>query len=237
MGIKLGHFIQVWEYERGLLYEKGRFVRLLDAGRYRLWRWQHRAIHRVSLRQTSQTIQGQEVLTTDKVPVRVTLVAQYAVTDPPLAVHAVESYVDQLYQDLQLALREIVSTRAVDELLAEREALSTRLQELVAPLAQGYGVTVHRVGVKDVVLPGSVQRVFLQEVEADRAGRAAMVAARHETAAARARANTAKLLRDNPAILRLQELETLAAMASKAGNLLVVPGLDSLLSRSGKNGS
>ena len=122
-------------------------------------------------------------------------------------------------------------TRAVEELLSEREALSTLLHEGVAARAQEYGVTVHRVGVKDIILPGSVQRVFLQEVEADRAGRAALVAARHETAAARARANTAKMMRDNPTIMRLQELEALLTLASKAGNLLIVPGLDSLLTR------
>jgi regulator of protease activity HflC (stomatin/prohibitin superfamily) len=85
------------------------------------------------------------------------------------------------------------------------------------------------VGVKDIILPGVVRTVFLQEVEADLKGRASLVAARHETAAARARANTAKLLQENPDILRLQELETLAALASKAGNVLILPGLQSLL--------
>ncbi|MCP4540336.1 MAG: slipin family protein [Chloroflexi bacterium] len=227
----LTQVVQVWEYERGLLYEKGRFAKLLDPGRYWLWAWQYRDIHKVNMRETSQTISGQEVITTDKVPVRVTLVAQYAVTDPLLAVHTVESYIDHLYQDLQLALREIISTRAVEELLSEREALSTRLHEEIATRAQKYGVTVHRVGVKDIILPGSVQRVFLKEVEADRAGRAALIAARHETAAARAKANTAKMMRDNPIIMQLQELEALVTLASKAGNLLIVPGLDNLLTR------
>jgi len=99
------------------------------------------------------------------------------------------------------------------------------------PLAQAYGVIVHRVGVKDIVLPGSVQRVFLQEVEADRAGRAALVAARHETAAARTRVNTAKLLAENPLLMRLQELQTLASLAEKEGNVLIIPGLENLLGR------
>jgi regulator of protease activity HflC (stomatin/prohibitin superfamily) len=229
--LSLSQVVEVWEYERGLLYERGRFVRVLEPGRYRLWFWQHRAIEKVSLRQTSQTISGQEVLTTDKVPVRVTLIAQYAVTDPQLALHAVESYVERLYQDLQLTLREMISTRDVDTLLSDREALSTHLYESVVEAAKAYGVSLDRVGVKDVILPGSVQRVFLQEVEADRAGRAALVAARHETAAARAKANTAKLMRDNPAIMRLQELDALVAMASKQGNVLIVPGLEALLSR------
>ena len=82
-----------------------------------------------------------------------------------------------------------------------------------------------------MVLPGSVRTLFLSEVEAEMKGRASLVAARHEVAAARARANTAKLLQENPHIMRMQELETLAALASKSGNVLIIPGLQSLLAR------
>jgi regulator of protease activity HflC (stomatin/prohibitin superfamily) len=230
----LSDVVQVWEYERGLLYQKGQFVRQLEPGRYRLWRWRHQAIRKVSLRQTSQTISGQEILTRDKVPLRITLIAQYAVADPPLALHVVESYVEQLYQDLQLALRYLVADHTIDNLLAERDKLGEPLQESVAPLAEVYGIELHRVGVKDIILPGSVQNVFLREIEADRLGRAALVAARHETAATRAKANTAKLILDNPSLMRLQELDTLAKLASKPGNLLIVPGLENLLSRNGE---
>jgi regulator of protease activity HflC (stomatin/prohibitin superfamily) len=223
--------IEVWEYERGLLYEKGCFARLLEPGRYVLWPWQHRHVQKVDMRETSQTVQGQEILTSDKVGVRVTLIAQYKVSDPVAATHNVESHTNQLYQDLQLTLRESITGRSVEDVLQDREALSTQLLQDVAPRAQTYGVTVNRVGVKDVVLPGTVRRVFLQEVEADRRGRAELIAARHETAAARAKANTAKLLRDNPNAMRLQELETLASLASKSGNVLVIPGLQTLLSK------
>jgi hypothetical protein len=73
--------------------------------------------------------------------------------------------------------------------------------------------------------------MFLQEVEAEHKGRASLVAARHEVAAARARANTARLLQENPNLLRLQELETLAQLAAKSGNVLIIPGLQALLSR------
>jgi regulator of protease activity HflC (stomatin/prohibitin superfamily) len=227
----LTEVIEVWEYERGLLYERGRFARVLEPGRYRLWFWQHRAIQAVSLREVSQTIAGQEVLTTDKVPVRVTLIAQYAVSDPELALHAVENYVEHLYQDLQLALRDSISTRSIDELLAEREALSTELGEAVRERAAAYGVAVKQVGVKDIILPGSVQRVLLREVEAEREGRAELIAARHETAAARAKANTARIIHESPAILRLQELEAMVTLASKEGNVLILPGLGRLLDR------
>ncbi len=222
--------VEVWEYERGVMYQKGRFEKLLEPGRYVLWPWQWRHITRVDLRETSQTVQGQEVLTSDKIGVRVTLIAQYKITDPVAALHNVEDYTNQLYQDLQLTLREGITQRTIDQVLEDRAVLSTGLLEKVVPLAERYGVMVNRVGVKDIILPSLVRRVFLQEVEADRRGRAGLIAARHETAAARAKANTAKLLRDNPNIMRLQELETLASLASKPGNMLIIPGLQNLLS-------
>lgn len=226
--------VEVQEYQRALLYQKGRFVRLLEPGQYSLWPWQFRQVDCVDMRETSQTVEGQEILTSDKIGVRVTLVAQYRVDDPVAARHRVENYVTQLYQDLQLTLREMIAGRSLETLLQDREALSVQIQQLVALRASAYGVALNRVGVKDIVLPGVVRTVFLQEVEADLKGRANLVAARHETAAARARANTAKLLQENPDILHLQELETLAALASKPGNMLIIPGLDSFLKRDSK---
>ena len=223
--------VVVREYERGLLYHQGRFVEVLAPGRYASWAWQGRRIERVDIREASQTIEGQEVLTGDKIGVRVTLIAQFRVADPVAARHAVVDYGTQLYQDLQLTLREAITGRTLEELLKERDALSGSLNEGVAARAKRYGVELTRVGVKDIVLPGSVRAVFLQEVEADLKGRASLVAARHEVAAARARANTARLLQENPQMLRLQELETLAQLASKAGNVLIIPGLESLLTR------
>jgi regulator of protease activity HflC (stomatin/prohibitin superfamily) len=223
--------VVVREYERGLFYRDGQFVELLPPGRYVHWVWEHCQIDRVDLREVSQTVEGQEILTADKIGVRVTLIAQFRVADPVAARHAVVDYPAQLYQDLQLTLREAITGRTLEDLLRERDALARDLHASVAPRAKTYGVELARVGVKDMVLPGSVRAVFLQEVEAELKGRAGLVAARHEVAAARARANTARLLQENPQMLRLQELETLAQLASKSGNVLIIPGLDTLLSR------
>ena len=221
----------VREYERGLLYHHGKFVELLPPGRYRLWAWEGRQIDRIDIREFSQTVEGQEILTGDKIGVRVTLIAQYRVADPIAARHSVGDYQARLYQDLQLTLREAITGRTLEELLKERDALSRDLHGSVAPRAKNYGVELTRVGVKDMVLPGTVRAVFLQEVEADLKGRASLAAARHEVAAARARANTAKLIQENPQLLRLQELETLAQLAAKSGNVLIIPGLHAMLSR------
>lgn len=219
----------IWEYERGLLYQDGRFVRLLEPGRYRFWRWAHVEIARVNLRQTSDVLGGQEMLTADKIELRVSLIAQYAVTDPVRAINAVESYTEQLYQDLQLGLRAAVATRTIEQVLEAREQIGAELLAQVGPQALEYGVTLRRVGLRDMMLPGTVRAVFLKEIEADRTGRADLIKARHEHAAARARANTARVLTENPSVLRMQELDALLALAGKPGNVVLLPDLANLL--------
>ncbi|MEM8670502.1 MAG: slipin family protein [Planctomycetota bacterium] len=223
----------IFEFQRGLLYDKGKFARELEPGFYRYWFWQKQSITVVDMRETSQTIEAQEILTADKIGIRVTLIAQFQVTDAQKATHRVENYLSQLYQDLQLTLREAVSSRKLDELMESRESLADSILEQVAPRVTEYGLDLKRVGLKDIVLPGAVRAVFLSEMEADLKGKANLVAARHETAAARARANTAKMMQDNPNLARMQELEMLNNLASKSGNVIVLPGLERLFSRDG----
>jgi regulator of protease activity HflC (stomatin/prohibitin superfamily) len=219
----------VWEFERGLLYQNGKFRSLLAPGRYEFWRWDEVRITKVSTRTMSEVITGQDILTADKVEVRLSLITQYVVSDPAMAINSVESYTEQLHQDLQLVLRDLVSGRTVDQLLEAREEIGTTLLTQVASHALEYGVTLKRIGIRDVVLPGVVRNVFLKEIEADRQGRADLVKARHEVAAARARANTAKILAENPNVARMQELDALISLAGKQGNVVLLPGLADLL--------
>jgi regulator of protease activity HflC (stomatin/prohibitin superfamily) len=229
--------ITVFEYERGLLYRDGRLDRVLEPGLYRFWATERVEVAKVSLREMSHVVAGQAILTADRVEVRVTLVAQYRVTDPTLAVNAVENYTEHLHQELQLALRDVVAGRTIDQLLESRDEIGTELLRLTADGARRYGVALSPVGLRDVVLPREVQRVFLLEVEADRAGRAELVKARHEVAAARARANTAKILAESPEVARLQELDALLALAGKGGNVVLLPNLAELfVSRRGREG-
>jgi regulator of protease activity HflC (stomatin/prohibitin superfamily) len=221
--------VVVWEYERGLLYREGRFVLVLEPGRYRFWRWHKVRVVKVGTRQMSEVITGQEILTADKIEVRISLIAQYTVSDPALAINSVESYTDQLHQDLQLVLREAVASRNIDQLLEAREEISAGLLQQVAPQALTYGVTLGRVGIRDIVLPGVVRNVFLKEVEADRTGRADLICARHEVAAARARSNTARILAENPNVARMQEIDALVNLAGKPGNVVLLPSLADLL--------
>jgi regulator of protease activity HflC (stomatin/prohibitin superfamily) len=230
---RLKKAITVYEYERGLLYREGKFERLLDPGRYVWWRWERVDVAPVSTRQMSEVVSGQAILTADRIEVRVSLVAQYAITDPVLAVNAVASYSDQLYQDLQLVLRDLVAGRDLESLLDDRSEIASALLGGVKAQALTYGVELRRVGIRDIVLPGSVRSVFMKEVEADREGRAELVRARHEVAAARARANTARIMAENPNIQRMQELEALVKIAGRNGSMVLLPAFADLLSRMG----
>jgi regulator of protease activity HflC (stomatin/prohibitin superfamily) len=221
--------ITVYEYERGLLYREGKLEQVLEPGRYVFAGSEPVEVAKISLREMSHVVPGQGILTADKVEVRVTLIAQYRVVDPTLALHAVENFTEQLHQELQLALRDVVSGRTMDELLEGRTELGTDLLNRTAERARRYGVELSRVGLRDVILPREVQRVMMQEVEADRAGRADLVKARHELAAARARANTAKLLAETPEAARLRELDALVELAGKSGNVVLLPNLAELL--------
>jgi regulator of protease activity HflC (stomatin/prohibitin superfamily) len=220
--------VTVFQYERGLLYREGRLERVLEPGCYRFKRNEPVEVAKVSLREMSHVVAGQGILTADRIEVRITLVAQYRVADPTLALHAVENFVEQLHQELQLALRDAVSARTMDQLLEARGELGTELLRLTTESARRYGVELSRVGLRDVILPREVQRVLMLEVEADRTGRAELVKARHEVAAARARANTAKVLAETPEVARMEELDALRALAGKGGNVVLLPNLAEL---------
>jgi regulator of protease activity HflC (stomatin/prohibitin superfamily) len=221
-------YVIIREAEVGLLYENGRFTRTLTPGRYRLsdWPWQREEVTRVDTRRAALALSGQEMLTSDAISVRLNVAAEYRVVNAAVAVHTVADFRSALYTALQILLREEVQARTLDELLADRNALSGALLERGRPEAEALGLELVTAGVKDVILPGDVKRMLAQEVEAQRAGRAALVAAREEVAATRARANTAKLLAGDPVLLRLREIEALTQVANGMGNtvVLTLPG-------------
>jgi regulator of protease activity HflC (stomatin/prohibitin superfamily) len=221
--------VTIFEYERGILYQDGKMQRLLEPGRYTFWRWQNARIVKVSLRQMSHVVTGQEMLTSDRVEVRISMIAQYAVTDPVLAINSVENYTEQLHQELQMALRDTVAARTLEQLLEARAEMAAELLGKTAAGALTYGVTLKRIGVRDIVMPGNVRTIMLKEVEADRQARADLVKARGEVAVARAKANTAKILSDNPNAARLQELDALVSLAGKNGNIVLLPNMADLL--------
>lgn len=216
---------QVMEWEQGLLFANGRFVKVVGPGRYWLLKpFKGEALVTVDTRLTSLAVPAQEVLTQDKLPVRLTVIAQYRVADAKAAQLKAQSFVTLLYEELQLALRGLVGAYTLDGLLESKQALSERLAELAKPKLAELGVELRACGVKDVVLPGELKGIYTKAAEAEKQAQAALITAREELAAARCQANTAKLIAENPAILRLKELQALAELAKKPGNTTIVLG-------------
>ncbi len=215
--------IQVEEFERGLLYRDGRFERLLGPGRYRVWNvpYLHVRVEKVDLRRRTVSIHGQEVMTHDKVTLRMNVVGKYQVVDPVKSRHAVADLQDQIYTDLQLALRDLVGGVTLDALLADKGAVSRALLEAVRAKAIEYGIDVQDAGLKDLILPGEMKAIFNQVLTAQKAAEAALIQRREEVAATRSLANTAAMLEKNPTLLRLKELEVLERIMQGRGNTVI----------------
>lgn len=188
---------------RGLRYVDGRFDRVLEPGRYprpRRWPWQRRPaidIVFVDLRERELTIRGQEILTADKVAVRVSILTQFRVVDPVAAVERVAAYEDRLYSDVQLAARRSLASMTLDAILTNRNSLSEDILRDVETIASGYGVSILRADVKDIVFPGNLQDVMNRVLTAQRLSEAQLVEARtkaeREGLEARSRADAERL--------------------------------------------
>ena len=217
-------------YEKGLRFRNGRFVEVLDPGRYRIARFLVKErIEKVDLRLRTLVLNGQEMMTLDKVTLRLTSLVSLRVKDPVAATLKVDNYATQVYSDVQLALRDHVGALELDALLAAKSRLGERILDEVKLGADAYGVEVINVGLRDIVLPGEMKAILNQVMEARKKAEASNIERREETAATRSLANTAQLLEKNPTLMRLKELEVLERIASKAPNLHLGTDLLTLL--------
>lgn len=262
---------------RGLWYEDGVLRRVLEPGRYvrpryfnlGFWRRKRVEVMLVDVRERELTIKGQEILTGDKVAIRVSIIVQFRVTDPALAMHAVESFEERLYSDVQLAARRSLATMTLEEILTNRNRLSDDILRDVKEAAGGYGVTILRADVKDLIFPGNLQEIMNRVLAAERMSQAQLVEARTkadvqriaaqanaesqrlemeakaeaarragqleaevqqmkteaEVAALRQREEAARAYKTHPALLRLQELETLRELG-RNGNARIYIGFE-----------
>ena len=220
----------VREYERGLQYVQGRLVGTLAPGRYRFWsnREARVDVHLVDMRRVQLAIVGQELMTRDKVTLRLSMTVEYAVEDPALATHSVAIAKDAVYSLVQLSAREYLSGVTLDQLLEGRDAMTRYLEEHGVPEARKFGVRIEHVGVKDVVLPGEMKTLLNRVIEAEKEAAANVILRREETAATRSLANTAHVMAEQPVLLRLKELESLKEIASRIQEVRVVVGADGL---------
>jgi regulator of protease activity HflC (stomatin/prohibitin superfamily) len=221
---------QVRQFEKGLKYVQGRFEGILEPGRHAFWNHPAArvAVTVIDTRVQQLKVEGQELMTRDKVTLRLTLTAEYAPADAPTTVHAVADVKDALYLAVQLAAREFVAGVTLDELLEGRDALARYLEAQVLPRAETFGVRLHRVGVKDVILPGEMKLLLNKVIEAEKAAAANVILRREDAAATRNMAQTAKVIAENPVLMRLKELETMKDIAEKIDEIKLVMGTEGL---------
>ena len=215
----------------GVLYLDGKFAEVLPPGLYAFWHGAAKAeVVTVETRETVLDVSGQELLTADNVTVRLNVTAGVKTVDPRRAVSVAEGADRAVYRAVQLALRAAVGSRTLEALLADRDAVAGEVAEAAAGRAAEVGAQLREVGVRDVILPGDMRALMNRVTEAKKAAEANLITRREETAAARSQANTARLLADNPALMRLRELETLERIAER-GDLRVFVGDGETVSR------
>ncbi len=222
--------VQVPDHGAGILSVDGKVERLLAAGSYAFWKFnRHVSVEVVDLRLQTLEVTGQEILTRDKVALRLNLSATWRYTDVLKAFKELAKPAEHLYRELQFGLRAAVGTRSLDELLENKTVIDEVVTAQVTAKLAGYGLQLDGVGVKDIVLPGEMKTILAQVVEAGKAAEANVIRRREETAATRSLLNTAKVMEGNPVALRMKELETLERVAERIDKISVFGGLDQVL--------
>jgi regulator of protease activity HflC (stomatin/prohibitin superfamily) len=213
-------YAQVEAHEAGLLFVDGKLTERLLPGRHAFWAVGRTVrVQKIDTRPTPLEVTAQEILTKDRVGIRVTLTAFTKVADPEKAALAAGDIANTLYRLVQFAIREAVATRTLDEILAARDTIDREVRAFVTGRAGTLGVEIGEIGVKDVILPGDVRELLNKVVEAERTAKANLIRRQEETAATRSLLNTARLMEDNPLLLRLKELEALEKLVEKVGRI------------------
>jgi len=215
----------VANHEKGLLFVDGKFIRELAAGEYFFWKnGQTVEVLKADLRTQQMEISGQEILTKDKAALRINFFLQFTITDIQKALVDNKNMSNQLYLLMQMAIREYVGTRTLDELLAKKEAIKDFVLAETAEKAVDFGVKIKSCGIRDVILPGEVKDIMNQVLIAEKTAQANTIMRREETASTRSLLNTAKLMEDNAMLMKLKEMEYVEKVADKINNITVAGG-------------
>ncbi len=214
----------------GLLYVDGELQRSLATGFHAFFAVERTVnVDIYDTRTQTLEVSGQEILTKDKVSLRINLTATYQLTDAEKALRETRDPMDHLYKEVQFGLRGAVGTRTLDALLEDKAAIDTSVADHLKARFADAGIAILSVGVKDIILPGDMKDLLGKVVEAEKAAQANVIRRREETNATRSLLNTAKVMESNAVALRLKELETLEKITDKIGNISVYGGLDSVL--------
>lgn len=215
----------------GVYFKDGEYVKTLAPGKYATWKNVGKVkFYHLDVRETVLDVAGQEIMTADKVTLRMNAIVTYRIVDARKSVETVGDVAQALYREAQLALRAAVGTRELEPLLVDKTDVAKELESVVRRRASEFGIQVIGLGIRDIILPGDMKTLLNKVLEAKKAAEANVILRREETAAMRSQLNTAKLMEDNAVLMRLKELEVLEKVAS-ASKLNVVLGEKGLAER------
>jgi len=220
----------VGEGHVGFLIVDGKTLGTIASGLHMWWKF-NRVIEvkQFDLRLQNMEVNGQEILTKDRVSLRINLSVIWQIVEAETAKAELADAKDYLYRELQLALRTVVGTQTLDELLADKNSLNEQIKSMVATKVEKYGLSLKAVGARDIVLPGEMKAILTQVVEAQKMAEANLIKRQEETQATRSLHNTAKVMEGNPVLLRLKELEVLEKITARINTLNVYGGLDGVM--------
>lgn len=210
----------VTQNEVGLLYLNGKLEKVLDPGLHTFWKNnQTIELQLLDLRKLPLEILGQEILTKDKIALRINFSLTYQLTDPMKVASIYKDIERQLYIQAQLVLREFVGSITLDDLLEKRKEISSEVQQELSDLFDKMGVELINSGIKDIILPGDIREILNQVLVAEKKAQANVIMRREETASTRSLLNTAKLMEENAMLTKLKELEYVERIAEKFNEL------------------
>ncbi|MGD9993947.1 MAG: slipin family protein [Salinivirgaceae bacterium] len=217
--------VSVEPYEKALLYIDEKFAEILGSGEYFFWKNQTKIkVAKADMRNQQLEVSGQEILSRDKASLRINFFAQYKVVDIAKALSENNDYTKQLYVLMQLALREYIGTRDLDELLENKESIGGFVLSKLQASATDLGIAIKDCGVKDIILPGDVKEIMNQVLVAQKKAQANVITRREETASTRSLLNTAKLLEENEMLFKLKEMEYVEKIADKINTISLSGG-------------
>jgi regulator of protease activity HflC (stomatin/prohibitin superfamily) len=211
---------QINEYQRGVKFRLGRYAGMMSPG-WRLVIPIFESMQKVDIRVKAVDVPDQEAITKDNISTQINAVIYYKVADASKAVIEVEDYRWAVSQLAQTTMRNVVGELELDELLADREAASARIKQIVDQLTDPWGIKVENVELKDVVLPEDMKRVIGKQAEAERERRSVVIKAQGEVEAANNLSKAAQTLNASPGSLHLRTLNTLNDLSSDQSNTVI----------------
>lgn len=214
--------INVREGYMGLLFCNGKLLRTIDSGRYFFWDAAGLfSVRTVPLRTQQVDVSGQNILSRDKVALRVNFVISYRITDAEKALMGFDNVQDRVYTEAQLVLREYIGKNKMDEILDNREDISTEMCKALRERCEQFYVEICSAGIKDIILPGEISAIMNSVLAAEKRAQANVIMRREEVASTRSLLNTAKLMEENATLRKLKELEYLERICQQVGSITV----------------